>query len=148
MYNQAQMDHYKSIQIETATPERLLLMLYDGAIRFLNVAQQAMHDKQIETSHNNLLKAEAIIIELMSVLNFEIGGDIAKNLFALYDFMYRHLVQANIKKDPQMVQEVVDLLTDLRKTWAEAAVIAGQMRKDGKLGEQPGPSTGAITFAG
>ena len=148
MYNQAQMDNYKSIQIETATPERLLLMLYDGAIRFLNVAVQAINDKQIETTHNNLLKAEAIIIELMSVLNFEVGGEIAKNLFSLYDFMYRHLVQANIKKDADMVLEVVDLLTDLRKTWAEAAVIAGQMRKDGKLGEQPGPTTGAIKFAG
>ncbi|MBC7544144.1 MAG: flagellar export chaperone FliS [Candidatus Sericytochromatia bacterium] len=142
------MDNYKSIQIETATPERLLLMLYDGAIRFLNVAIQAIEDKQIETTHNNLLKAEAIIIELMSVLNFEVGGEISKNLFSLYDFMYRHLVQANIKKDADMVREVVGLLSDLRKTWAEAAIIAGQMRKDGKLGEQPGPTTGAITFAG
>lgn len=148
MYNQAQMDNYKSIQIETATPERLLLMLYDGAIRFLSIAKQAMIDKQIETSHTHLLKGEAIIIELMSVLNFEVGGDISKNLFSLYDFMYRHLVQANVKKEPEMVQEVIDLLTDLRKTWAEAAVIAGQMRKDGKLAEQPGASSGAITFAG
>ena len=148
MFNQAQMDNYKSIQIETATPERLLLMLYDGAIRFLTIAKTAMIDKQIETAHNNLLKGEAIIIELMSVLNFDVGGDIAKNLFSLYDFMYRHLVQANIKKEPDIVHEVIDLLADLRKTWAEAAMIAGQLRKDGKLGEQPAPSSGAITFAG
>lgn len=147
MYNQAQMDHYKSIQVETATPERLLLMLYDGAIRFATVAHAAMIDKQIETAHDHLLKTEAILIELMGSLNHEIGGELAKNLLALYEFMYHHLVQANIKKEPDRIQEVIDLLTGMRQTWAEAALIAGQMRQEGKLAEQP-TSSGAITFAG
>lgn len=147
MYSQSQMDHYKSIQVETATPERLLLMLYDGAIRFATVAHGAMIDKQIETAHDHLLKCEAILIELMSSLNHEIGGEISQNLLALYEFMYHHLVQANIKKEADRIQEVIDLLSDLRQTWAEAALIAGQMRQDGKLAE-PSPSSGAITFAG
>lgn len=145
MSNQASFNHYKSTHFETATPEKILLMLYDGAIRFLTIAANAMGDQQMETAHNNLLKGEAIIIELMSVLDMEVGGEIARNLFSLYDFMYHHLVKANLQRDPSPVREVIELLTDLRKTWAEAIVIAAEKVKERDAG---GESFGAISFAG
>lgn len=124
---------YKYTSIETASPERLLIMLYDGAIKFLNIGMNAINDKQVESSHKNILKAEAIIIELMSILDMDIGKEISVNLFNLYDFMYRHLVNANIKQDTKKIKEVIDILTDLRGAWAEAANIVNQMKKDGKI---------------
>lgn len=145
MSNQASFNHYKSTHFETATPEKILLMLYDGAIRFLTIAANAMSDQQVETAHNNLLKGEAIIIELMSVLDMEVGGDMARNLFSLYDFMYHHLVKANLQRDGKLIQEVIELLTDLRKTWAEAILIAAERVKGRDSGDE---SVGAISFAG
>ena len=136
---------YKYTSIETAAPERLLIMLYDGAIRFLNIAVNAIKDKQMETSHKNILKAEAIVMELMTMLDMEIGGEISVNLFNLYDFMYRHLVNANVNHDAAKIKEVVELLCDLRNTWAEASVIVNQMKKDGKINEV---NTNTTKFAG
>lgn len=140
------MQTYKSAHIETATPERLLVILYEGAIKFLNIAKHALEEKQIEPAHKNILKTEAIILELMSVLDMEVGGEIAINLFNLYDFMYRHLVKANITHDAKMVQEVIDILDDLRGAWEEAAAIVSQMRANGQM--PPAESPGAMTFAG
>lgn len=140
------METYKHAHVETATPERLLVMLYEGAIKFLNIAVNALSEKQIETAHKNILKTEAIILELMSVLDMEVGGEIAVNLFNLYDFMYRHLVKANISHDIDMVKEVIEILEDLRSAWDEAATIVTQMRSEGKLATDS--SSGAITFAG
>jgi len=130
---QESIQSYKYTSIETASPERLLIMLYDGAIKFLNIASNAINDKQVETSHKNILKAEAIIIELMSILDMDIGGEISVNLFNLYDFMYRHLVNANINQDTQKIQDVIDILNELRGAWVEAANIVNQMKKDGKI---------------
>lgn len=114
---------YKNTAIETASPGKLLLMLYDGAIRNLDNARQAILDQDTVASHKHLLKAQDIILELMCTLNMEY--DIAKNLYALYDFMYRHLVQANVKKDPEMVVEVRELLAELRATWDQAVKKVG-----------------------
>lgn len=140
------MQTYKNAHVETATPERLLVMLYEGAIKFLNIAKYALEEKQIEAAHKNILKTEAIILELMSVLDMEVGGEIAINLFNLYDFMYRHLVKANINHDIAMIQEVIEILEDLRGAWDEAATIVSQMRSNGQI--QTSESSGAITFAG
>lgn len=109
---------YKNTAIETASPGKLLLMLYDGAIRNLDNARQAILDHDTAASHKHLLKAQDIILELMCTLNMDY--DIAKNLYSLYDFMYRQLVQANVKKDPEMAAEVRGLLAELRETWDQA----------------------------
>lgn len=114
---------YKNTAIETASPGKLLLMLYDGAIRNLDNARQAILDYDTAASHKHLLKAQDIILELMCTLNMDY--DIAKNLYSLYDFMYRHLVQANVKKDPEMVAEVRELLAELRATWDQAVKKVG-----------------------
>lgn len=110
---------YQEANLETASQGKLLLMLYDGAIRFLTQAVQAMEAKKYQDSHNFILKAEDIITELMSCLKLEVGP-IATNLFRLYEYMNWRLVQGNIKRDPAMIVEVQKYLRDLREAWAEA----------------------------
>ena len=109
---------YNNAQVMTATPGELTLLLYNGAIRFMKLALQAMEDKKVEQSHKNLIKTQDIIYELMSTLKMEY--EISANLMALYEFMNSQLVQANVKKETKPVQDVLDLMTDLRDTWVEA----------------------------
>src|SRR5579884_3708680 len=108
-----QAKQYQEQAILTATPEELLILLYEGAIRFLNLARKAIENKEIEKSHNNLIKAQKIIVELMTSLDFEIGGEVAHNLYRLYEYYHYRLVQANIKKDVTMVDEVLTHLRNL-----------------------------------
>ncbi len=126
-------DTYKNAHIETATPERLLVMLYDGAIKYLNLALKAVHSKDIEGVHRNLLKAQAIILELMSVLDMDVGGEMATQLYELYDYMYRQLIEANTRQEAKNIQEVIDLLTPMRSAWNEAAETVAQLRAEGKF---------------
>ncbi len=97
---------YKQQQIETASPEEILIMLYEGAIRFLVIAKKSLDQKDIETFHNNLLRAQHIIIEFMTSLDMELGGEMATNLYNLYEYLHYRLVQANIQKDVVMIDEV------------------------------------------
>lgn len=113
---------YRHQQVNTASQEKLLLMLFDGAIRFCRHAVKALQEKQHETGHANLVKAQNIILELGDSLNMDF--EIAHNLHSLYDYLYRRLVEANIKKDAAVVEEVLQFLAELRSTWAEAAVKA------------------------
>lgn len=117
-------EQYKKHQIETATPEEVLIMLYEGAIRFLNAAKKGLAEKDVEKTHNNLLKAQNIILEFMNSLDMDIGGEIAVNLFRLYEYLHYQLVQANIKKDVALIDEVLDHLRSLKATWEEAIRIA------------------------
>lgn len=136
---------YKKNQIETASPEEILIMLYDGAIRFLLVAKKAHEEKDLEKYHNHLIKAQHIILEFMNTLDMEVGGEIALNLYRLYEYLHHRLVQANIKKDVAMIDEVVDHLRGLKTTWEEAIHIAKQERRSQTLpeGEHPADDTSA-----
>jgi flagellar protein FliS len=118
---------YKETQIKTATPGKLILMMYDGAIKNLNQALQDIDDehRRYDSISNSLIKAQDIIAELMISLDFERGGEIAKNLFGLYVFMNRRLLDGNIKKDKAPLEEVRTLLMELRGAWAEVADKAG-----------------------
>jgi len=118
---------YRETQIKTATPGKLVLMLYDGAIRHLNQALQDMREenRRYDSISNSLIKAQDIITELMISLDFDRGGEIAKNLFGLYVFMNRRLLDGNIRKDSAPVEEVKTLLSELRGAWAEVADKAG-----------------------
>lgn len=118
---------YKQQQINTSSQDRLLLMLYDGAIRFCNQAKIALEKGDFQETHNFLLKAQNIIQEFMITLNMDY--EVAHNLYYLYDYFYNRLVEANITKDPAKIEEVVGFLTDLRKTWAEAAAAARLQEK-------------------
>lgn len=111
---------YQRVGVETADRGRLLLMLYEGALRFLRRARKALYDRDLEGANNNLLRAEDIVSELMASLDLENGGEIAGGLFRLYDYMYHLLLEANLKKDPQPLGQVETMLEELRDTWKEA----------------------------
>jgi len=112
---------YKEIQIKTANQIRLIVMLYDGAVRHLNLALDSFSEghRRYDAINNHIIAAQDILSELTASLDFEKGGTVAKNLFSLYTFMNRQLLDANFKKDPAPVRDVKKLLGDLREAWVE-----------------------------
>ena len=112
---------YRDSSVLTAPPERLVVMLYDGAHRFLFQAAHAMRSGDISQTNNRMQRAEAIISELRGTLNHEKGGEVAGRLEAIYDFCQRHLLEARLKKDPQRVEQVMKLLGELRDAWEQVA---------------------------
>ncbi|MHB8945507.1 MAG: flagellar export chaperone FliS [Bacillota bacterium] len=115
-------EQYRSTQIETASPERLLVMLYDAAIGALSGARAAIAGKRREEANRYFLKAQAIITELQGSLDLSVG-EVAKSLFALYDYFTRRLIEANLKQDAAGVEEILGHLRDLRSAWKEASVL-------------------------
>ncbi|MBI4569780.1 MAG: flagellar export chaperone FliS [Planctomycetes bacterium] len=111
---------YLETQIKTASKEQLLLMLYDGAIRFAEQAKAKIDEKDIEGSYNLLIKSQNIVLELMCCLDKAIGEELYSNLMRLYNFIYSRLVEANIKKQNTLVEEGLVILRQLRETWSEA----------------------------
>ncbi len=120
MMPNSQQDSYRKTQIDTASPEALILMLYDGALRFIAQAEDAFEAKNNEQISNSLLRVQAIITELMTSLDKEKGGEIATNLERLYLFFLEKLTDSNLKKIPEPMRQVKPLIEDLRNTWAEA----------------------------
>lgn len=108
---------YKSTQIKTASREQLLLMLYDGAIKYMKQGREALKDEDHELAHDKLLQAQDIVTELMASLDMDIGGDVAEDLYALYDFILHNLVQANVEKSAQRVISALDVMEDLNDSW-------------------------------
>jgi flagellar protein FliS len=100
-------ERYLETAVETASPARLIVMLYDGAIRFINEATYAMQQRDYETQNAKLQRAQKILAELISSLDFDKGGEIAENLFRLYAYMYNQLVEANINDDTARLEHVV-----------------------------------------
>ncbi|HHZ19990.1 MAG TPA: flagellar export chaperone FliS [Firmicutes bacterium] len=111
-------ERYKQTRVETAGPLQLIIMLYDGAIRFTRQAAHAIEERDYEKANEYLKRAQDIIDELNFSLNLE-AGDIAKNLQQLYEFINHQLVQANVKKDAASLQSVERILVTLRSAWDE-----------------------------
>lgn len=111
---------YKQTEIETANPGKLLLLLYDGALKRLHRAKDGLEQGRLEETHQDLVRVQEILVELMLALDWNVGGDLASRLHSLYNFMYRRLVDANIKQEPEAVGEVIRLLSTLREGWEEA----------------------------
>lgn len=109
---------YKKNQIYTASNENLVLMLYDGARKILNRAIKSLQEGDIQETNNNLLRAQNIVSELMAGINFE-AGEIAEQLYAIYEYMHYRLVQANIKKNSKDCEEVLIMIEDLRAVWVQ-----------------------------
>ena len=122
---------YQRTQTQTASPGELIVMMYGGAIKFLTVARQKIEAGDTEGTHKSLVRAQEIILELMISVDTSVGP-VARNLFDLYEFMHRHLVEANVKKSPEMVGEVVSLLRELLQAW-EQAIAAEKQRPAGTL---------------
>ena len=109
---------YRSNQVDTADPKQLIIMLYDGAIKFLESASESISDfRQYENVNRNILKSQDIITELMLALDMEKGEEIAQNLFNLYAFMKSQLLDANVKKEKKPIDMVLKLLKELREAW-------------------------------
>ena len=134
---------YLKNQIATASREQLLIMFYDGAIRFTSQARQAIGTGDIEGRNYGIQKASAIISELAATLDHKIGGQIAENLDALYAYMLNELNMANIKNDATRLERVEEMLADLRQTWVEAIRIAKQEQQQETVAapEQPAQPT-------
>lgn len=111
---------YSSVQAQTAPPGTLVVMLYQGAIRFIRSAIEAMEHHDIEGAHHGLVRAQDILAELRTTLDRS-AGPIAERLDAIYVYLGQRLAEANVKKDPAFAQEALNLLTDLLPAWTEAS---------------------------
>ncbi|HNZ26839.1 MAG TPA: flagellar export chaperone FliS [Spirochaetota bacterium] len=111
---------YKKTQIDSASQSKLIVMLYDGAIKFINLAIEAMATKSIEKVHINIIRAQDIIVELISSLNMEVG-EISERLLSIYMYINKKLTEANIKKSKDQLYEVKKYLQDLRDAWDQAS---------------------------
>lgn len=109
---------YRQTQVGTAGPLELIIMMYDGSIRLCNQAKTAIGENKYNEANHLLQRVQAIIDELNLSLNMD-AGEIADNLRNLYDFISTKLVEANIKKDIDTIDQTVNLLTELRSSWAE-----------------------------
>ena len=111
---------YTEATVMTATPERLVVMLYDGAIRFLHQAAAALRDGRHVQSRDRLHKAQAVIEELNRALDVR-HGEIAYGLRSIYSFCLRHLIDSTAASDPAGYEKVAELLAELRESWQEIA---------------------------
>jgi flagellar protein FliS len=113
---------YRQNSVQTASPGQLILMLFDGALRFMNRALEGFEETQVaarnEAIHINLVKTQAILDELQNSLDHSADGSLARTLADLYDFMRGQLRLANVRKDSAPVRVVVELLSDIRGAWS------------------------------
>ena len=121
-------DQYKRTEINTANQGKLIVMLYDGAIKFLNIAVENMDPRTYDVVNTNIIKAQDIITELLLSLNMKEGGEIAKNLTSLYVYFKKQLLEANIQKSAEILKEVLALLKELRDAWDK--ISAKETRND------------------
>lgn len=108
---------YKQNSVNTASPGELTLMLYNGCLKFITLAKRAIQDGNVEDRNTNLVKAQNIIHELMVTLNMDIK--VSNELMVMYDYLHRRLVEANVKNDVTILQEVEGYVTEFRDTWKE-----------------------------
>ena len=109
---------YQYNSIMSASPERLMIMLFDGALKFVKLARKDIEQKNLAGANYNLTRAQDIITELDQSL--DMSYDVSENLASVYDFIYRQLVNANIKKDVYGLDIVESMLTELKDTWSQA----------------------------
>ncbi|MEX2214438.1 MAG: flagellar export chaperone FliS [Phycisphaeraceae bacterium] len=127
---------YLKTKILTASPQELRLMLYDGAIKFCRQACDAIAQHQYETSYNGLMRAQKIVLELSTSLDHNVEPDLCGKLAALYTYIYRLLVDANLNRTAEKVEEAIKLLEYEKQTWQML------MKRIAEKGEAPA-NTGA-----
>jgi flagellar secretion chaperone FliS len=115
---------YQQSSVNTASPGELTLMLYNGCLKFINLAKHAMDQKDIEMKNTNIIKAQKIVQELMVTLNMDL--EVSENMMSLYDYMNRRLIEANIKNDVAILEEVEGLVTEFRDTWKQVIQVNRQ----------------------
>lgn len=134
------LNSYKQTKVITAGQSKLIIMLYEEAIKQIDIATEAVKTKKNrDVSHNAYVKAQDCITELMSSLDFEKGGEIAKNLFSLYVFFNSELLQANTTSDIDKGIEVKGMLMQLKESWVAIS---------GKTNYEVAPDRPGINIAG
>ncbi len=114
------LNQYQQTQVTTSSPEKILLMLYDGAINFSRIAVEKAAKGDKSERGRYVSKAQAIVAELMNTLDHEVGGDIAAQLERLYMFIINEYVQANVNNSVSSLENTIKILSILRETWVEA----------------------------
>lgn len=114
-------DQYKSNEVATVSQGKLIVMLYEGAIRFLNVASSNMHPRKYDMVNSNIIRAQDIITELMLSLNLDNGGKMANDLLSIYVYLKKRLLEANMKKDASILDEVIRHMSVLKESWDDVA---------------------------
>jgi len=114
-----QVEEYRRQSVNSASPLQLVIMLYDGAMRFMDRAAAAIQAKDLEAQNHNLQRAQRIITELISCLDMKQGGEVAQNLLGLYSYVYSELIEANLEDDAVRIQNATRVLSELREGWAE-----------------------------
>lgn len=112
---------YRQNAVNTATPGELTLMLYDGCLKFIRLAKEAINQENIEEKNKNIQKAQNIITELMVTLDMKY--EISKQIMPLYDFVRSKLIEANVKNSVQSLEEAETIVTEFRDTWKEVIQI-------------------------
>ncbi|WP_270406274.1 flagellar export chaperone FliS [Paenibacillus timonensis] len=110
---------YQKNKYETASPHRLILMLYNGAVQYAMRAQRAIQSGDVKETNLYIQKTQAILYELISSLNEKEGGELARNLKNLYLYIIDRLIQANIKKNPDYIEEIIGHLNELKSAWEQ-----------------------------
>lgn len=110
---------YFENSVKTASPTKLVELLYKNSIERLERAIKAIEQNNLVEANKEIIRVEDIILELNISLNIEKGGDVAKNLRSLYNYIYQQLIQANLKKDISILSEVKSLIQDLYETWRQ-----------------------------
>jgi flagellar protein FliS len=108
---------YQQNSVSTASPGELTLMLYNGVLKFMRLAKKGIEEKNLELKNTNLIKAQKIVQELMVTLNTDL--EVSKSMLSMYDYMNRRLIEANIKNDLIIIEEVETLMTEFRDTWKQ-----------------------------
>jgi len=109
---------YKQNEVNTATQNKLLLMLLDGAVKYTKIARLAIMDRNINKAHSELVRVQNIFIELMSTLDTSVGGW-TTDIYEVYDFIRQELMKANIKKDAEILDKLLPLIEQIRDLWYE-----------------------------
>jgi flagellar protein FliS len=122
---------YRASAVAQAEPVKLVEMMYEGAIRFTLRAKKAIAGADPEEAHNNILRAYAIVAELMATLDFEQGGEIATRLEQCYDFVLHLLKEADIRKEAPLLDQVLGVLEPMLDTWREAFKAGGRPAANG-----------------
>ncbi|HLO99575.1 MAG TPA: flagellar export chaperone FliS [Fimbriimonas sp.] len=112
-----QVQAYRQNAVMSASPVQLVVMLYDGSLRFMEEGKRAIIAKDLATQNAKLQRAQKIVMELMSTLNFNAGGEISKNLLSLYSFVLNELVEGNMNDDPDRIDVAMKTMSELREGW-------------------------------
>ncbi len=123
----SKLNTYTTVDVETASQGKLVVMLFNGAIKRAEEAKRQLEKKKFESVHNNLIRSQEIVAELRGSLDMR-HGEVAKNLDRLYEYFQHLLITANVKKTEAPIIECIKLMTDMRDTWQEAFRKAAEER--------------------